>query len=52
MPDWIKVNFDGAWIEGEAGVSMIVRNCNGDCLNVKGRRVEARCVYETELMGA
>jgi len=46
------VNFDGAWIESEAGVGMIVRNCNDECLKAERRRVEARCVYEAELMGA
>ena len=42
----------GAWIDGDTGVGVIVRNSSGDCLKVEGKHVEARCAYGAELMGA
>ena len=40
------------WLDGAAGVGVVVRDCNGVCKLIAGKWVNARSVYVSELMGA
>ena len=43
-PGWVKVNFDGVWLNGTTGVGIVVRDCNGACKLVAGKWVNANSV--------
>ena len=47
---WIKVNFDGAWLDDTGGVGVIVQSSDGKSQLVAGRRIGARSVDEVELI--